>query len=68
MFDSYNDVVTIDELADMLGINRKTARNLLPELEYRKIGRVYRISKKSVERFMSSPYNRPIAAVGKEKD
>lgn len=43
-----NDIVTIKEVAAYLRINQKTARELLPNFRYRKIGRIYRIQMSSV--------------------
>lgn len=50
MFNEYPDVVTIDEAAKMLRLNRKTVKALMDsgELEYRKFGRVYRIKKSAI--------------------
>ena len=46
------DIVTIDEVASILKLNRKTVRNLLHNFRYRKIGRVYRIQLASVIEWM----------------
>ena len=46
-----NDIVTIDEVAAYLRVDRKTARKLLPNFQYRKIGRIYRIRRDSVEKW-----------------
>ena len=68
MFENYRDVVTIAELAEMLRINRKTARDMLDCFDYRKIGRVYRISKASVVDYLSKNYNDDnMVAAGKEE-
>ncbi len=50
MLDNYRDVLTISEVADALRIDRRTVMRLLSQgdIAYRKIGRIYRISKAAV--------------------
>ncbi|MCC8050273.1 MAG: helix-turn-helix domain-containing protein [Clostridiales bacterium] len=50
MLDDYLDVLTIDDTATVLRISRRSVMRLIDEgkLEYRKIGRIYRISKKAI--------------------
>ena len=55
MFSDYNDVVTVNELAEMLKIGRNTAYELvragiIPSV---KIGRQIRISKQAVLTYLS---------------
>lgn len=57
LFASYPDVVTVDELCEMLGgIGIKSAYNLLHsgKIRYLRIGRTFRIPKSSVVRFIES--------------
>lgn len=51
----YDDVMTIKELMDYLAIGKNTAYKLLHdgELGYFKIGRIYKISKASVQEYVS---------------
>lgn len=55
----YIDLVTIDELCDLLMIGRTTAYNLLRsgELKAFKIGKVWKISKASVEEYIRQRSN-----------
>ena len=50
----YIDLITIDELCDLLMIGRTTAYNLLrsKELKAFKIGKVWKISRASVEEYI----------------
>ena len=54
MFDQYPDVVTIEELQEMLGIGRGLAYDLVNSGKIKgvKVGRGWRIGKKAVEQFM----------------
>ncbi|MCD7826011.1 MAG: helix-turn-helix domain-containing protein [Clostridiaceae bacterium] len=54
MLDHYSDVLTINDTAEALRLSRRSVKRLLDagEIRYRKIGRVYRISKKSVVAFL----------------
>lgn len=50
----YDDVMTIKELMDYLAVGKNTAYKLLYEgkIKYFKIGRVYKISKASVQEYV----------------
>lgn len=50
----YDEVFTIKDLIDYLAIGKNTAYKLLHEgkIEYFKIGRVYKISKESVQEYV----------------
>ncbi|MCD8075005.1 MAG: helix-turn-helix domain-containing protein [Lachnospiraceae bacterium] len=50
MLDSYSDVLTINDTAEALRLSRRSVKRLMDggDIRYRKIGRIYRISKKSV--------------------
>ena len=56
MFDEYTDIVTIDELQEMLRIGRSTAYKLLRSGQIKAIhsGRVWLIPKKSVNKYILS--------------
>ena len=55
----YIDLITIDELCDLLMIGRTTAYNLLRsgELKAFKLGKVWKISKASVEEYIRQRSN-----------
>lgn len=54
MFDSYSDVLTINDTAEALRLSRRSVKRLMDggEIRYRKIGRIYRISKISLLEYM----------------
>lgn len=56
----YIDLITIDELCDLLMIGRTTAYKLLQsgELKAFKIGKVWKISRASVEQYIKERSNR----------
>lgn len=56
MFEKFPDVIDVQGLCDMLHISKKTAYRLLcnGQIPYRKIGRIYRIRKRDVIKFMST--------------
>ena len=56
MFKTYPDVVTIQQLQQMLQIGKNTAYKLLKnnEIPYKKIGNNYKISKYDVIKFISN--------------
>lgn len=56
----YIDLITIDELCDLLMIGRTTVYKLLQtgEIKAFKIGKVWKISKASVERYIKERSNR----------
>lgn len=47
LFKNYPDVVTVEQMSEMLGISTKTAYRLLQDnvIEHFKIGRIYKIPK-----------------------
>ncbi|MCL2774986.1 MAG: helix-turn-helix domain-containing protein [Oscillospiraceae bacterium] len=55
MFNSYPDIVTVNQLQKMLGVGRNTAYKLLSEqkIQSKKIGRIYIIPKNSIIKFLS---------------
>ena len=53
MLDNYGDVLTIEELAEIFKVNRKTVLYILDDLSYRRLGRAYRISKASVIEYLN---------------
>ncbi len=55
IFTDYPDVVSVAQLSDMLGINPKTAYQLLHEnkIEHFVIGRTYKIPKINVLKYMA---------------
>ena len=54
MFNEYDDVITIDELCEMLKIGKNSAYKLLQsgKIKSFKNGRVWRICKQSVQDFL----------------
>jgi excisionase family DNA binding protein len=54
MFEKYNDVVTVEELAEMLKIGRNTAYKLLTtdQIPSVRVGRQRRIRKADIQRFL----------------
>ena len=56
MFEEYKDIVTIDDVAQMLGIGKNNAYNLVREgkLHAWKIGRAWKTSKESVIYYVKS--------------
>ena len=56
MFGSYPDIVSISQLCEMLSIGRNTAYKLIDsgEIKSRKIGRVHKIVKSSVIKFIGN--------------
>lgn len=50
----YNDMVTIDELCEMLAIGRNTAYSLLKSSEIKafKIGRVWKIPREAISEYV----------------
>ena len=59
MQESYVEPITIDELCELLMIGRSTAYNLLQNgtLKAFKIGKVWKISKAAVERYIKDCSN-----------
>lgn len=54
MFDNYNDILTFDELCTILGVSCNSALTLLKAQKIKafKIGRIWKIPKKSVEEYI----------------
>ncbi|MDR5000427.1 helix-turn-helix domain-containing protein [Brevibacillus parabrevis] len=54
MFSQYDDIVTVDDLMEMLGIGRNQAYSLLQsgQIKSIKVGRAYRIPKVCVRDFI----------------
>ena len=63
MFENYPDILTINDVAEILHVHRNTVKKNLQHFSYRKIGRVYRVSKKSVEDYMTGRYDNSEEAV-----
>lgn len=59
MQENYAELITIDELCELLMIGRTTAYRLLKSKEINafKIGKVWKISKASVERYVKERSN-----------
>lgn len=62
MFEEYEELITIDDLCDILCIGRNTAYRLLKSntLQAFKIGRIWKIPKKSVENYICQNANIPL--------
>lgn len=56
MFSEYPDVVSIDQVCQMLHLSKRTVYTLIQtgQLPAKKIGRIYRIRKTDVSHFMVS--------------
>jgi len=56
MFNQYDDLITIDELCEILDIGRGKTYHLLNlgEIKAMRIGRVWKITKEAVERYIRS--------------
>ena len=54
MLNKYNDILTVEELCQVLRIGKNTAYKLLKsgEIKSIKIGKVYKIPKKSVRKYL----------------
>ena len=52
--EEYGDIMTVEDLMSYLGIGRTTAYKLLQsgKIKVLRIGRIYRISKESVEEYV----------------
>lgn len=55
MLDKYPDVLTVDEVANVLRISRRSVMRLFADgtINYKKIGRHYRISKSAVLKYLN---------------
>lgn len=53
MLNKYNDILTVEELCEVLRIGKNTAYKLLKsgEIKSIKIGKIYKIPKKSVRKY-----------------
>ena len=58
IFENYPDVVTVEQLASMLGISTKTAYKLVKENQIKSvcIGRIYKIPKIYVLEYLQIPF------------
>lgn len=56
MLEQYKDVLTVEELCEVLQIGKKLAYRMIRsgEIPARRLGRIYRISKKSVIDYLSN--------------
>ena len=56
MFESYDELVTVEEMQQLLGIGKNTAYQLLKEHKIKcfRIGRIWKIPKKGIEEFILS--------------
>ena len=54
MLNKYNDILTVEEFCEVLRIGKNTAYKLLKngEIKSIKIGKVYKIPKKSVKKYL----------------
>ena len=54
MLNKYNDVLTVEELCEVLRIGKNTAYKLLKNNDIKsvKIGKIYKIPKKSVRKYL----------------
>lgn len=55
MFNKYKDILSVNELCDILGIGKNTAYRLLKNKEIKsvRIGKVYKIPKKYVKEYVN---------------
>ncbi len=55
-FDEYPDILDISQMCQLLNISRKLAYKVLKkgDISYRRLGRNYRISKKSIEKYFET--------------
>jgi excisionase family DNA binding protein len=65
MFDQYDDVVTIEELMEILAIGRNKAYELLQsgQIKALKLGKAYRIPKKCIEEYVLEKVQMKIEAI-----
>lgn len=56
MFDNYDDILTVDDLIEILKVQRKTIYELLKteKIKNIKIGREYRITKKALQEYVQN--------------
>ncbi|WP_442905404.1 helix-turn-helix domain-containing protein [Kineothrix sp. MB12-C1] len=55
MLENYGDILSVIDVSNILKINKKTTYQLLKsgKLSYRRVGRIYRITKNSLIEFLS---------------
>lgn len=58
MYDNYNDILSIEDVCNILGIGKNTAYNLLAtgELTGFKIGRIWKITKQNLQDYVSAKH------------
>lgn len=56
MLNDYGDILTVDELCEVLRISENVAYRLIREnnISAFKVGRIYKIPKKAIENFIST--------------
>lgn len=56
MLEAYTDILEIDDLCKILKVGKKTAYSLVKngEIQHRRIGRVYKISKESLIKYIEN--------------
>ena len=56
MFEEYEELITVDEMQQLLGVGKNTAYRLLRENKIKcfRIGRMWKIPKKGIEEFILS--------------
>lgn len=61
LFNGYKDIVSVNELCEMLNIGKNTAYELLQSgaIKSIKIGKVYKIPKKYVQEYIENFQHRP---------
>ena len=54
MLDKYDDVLTVEQLCEILHIGKRLAYQLLKDgaIPSRRLGRIYRIPKKAIENYL----------------
>lgn len=54
MFDTYDDIITVEEMQKLLGIGKNTAYELLKQNKIKcfRIGKIWKIPKQSVEEYI----------------
>lgn len=57
IFKEYPDVVTVEQMSEMLGISTKTAYRMLKNntIEHLKVGRIYKIPKYHILAYLNLP-------------
>lgn len=59
MFEKYDDILTVEELIEILKVQRKTIYNLLKTKKIKsiRVGREYRITKKALQEYIQNQDN-----------